>query len=271
MAHENELLAFRNFGQSHGQDCVLLVDTYNAQNGIANAITVAKEMEGRGDRLFAIRIDSGDLAWLSRRARQLLDEAGLDYVRIIASNDLDEYTIQSLRDQGAAIDSWGVGTRLVTAYETPALSAVYKLSAVRDSCDAAWTPTLKVSEQLEKSTLPGLLDVRRYYDQNGLAAGDMIYQMDQPVLEELIIDPQDELRRKQFTGCYEPLLKAMTRQGLVVWPRTSVMEARQATLDNLSKLDASTQRFLNPHRYPVGLSAELHNLRDNMRRKLKGL
>ncbi|MCL2151029.1 MAG: nicotinate phosphoribosyltransferase [Coriobacteriia bacterium] len=272
MAHVDELAAFRAFATSQPEGCVLLIDTYDSIRGLANAIIVAKEMEQQGRRLSGVRIDSGDLAWLSKRVRSLLDEAGLGYVRIIASNDLDEYTIQSLQKEGAAIDSWGVGTRLVTAYETPALTAVYKLSAVRQHGQTAWTPTLKVSEQVEKSTLPGLLDVRRYSDTQGTLSGDMIYQMDLGVDDELIIDPSDELRRKQLpTGSYATLLQPLARQGQIVWPARSVMEAQADCRASLATLDPSSRRFLNPHRYPVGLEPSLHSLREQLRRQAKGL
>ncbi|MDR3053117.1 MAG: nicotinate phosphoribosyltransferase, partial [Coriobacteriales bacterium] len=167
MAFDDELTAFRAYAQSMPHNCVLLVDTYNTLGGVRNAITVAREMEQRGQQLAGIRIDSGDLAWLSIQARALLDEAGLCSVKIVASNDLDEYTIQSLHDQGARIDLWGVGTKLATAFEQAALAGVYKLSATRAPGQQAWKPTIKVSEQVCKSTLPGILDTRRYLNSEG--------------------------------------------------------------------------------------------------------
>jgi nicotinate phosphoribosyltransferase len=202
----------------------------------------------------------------------MLDEAGLNHVKIIGSNDLDEYTIKSLLDQGAAIDSWGVGTRLATAYETPALAAVYKLSAVRENANATWQPTLKLSEQQEKATLPGILDVRRYFDEDGGLAGDMILQLGTDVTDEMIIDPQDEVRRKRLpAGNFLPLLQPLARFGEIVWNRVSVAEAQATARANLAVLDPSIRRFLNPHRYPVGLESSLFILRDNLRRKAKGL
>ena len=272
MSHPDELTAFREFAASQPEDCVLLVDTYDVLNGVRQAIEVGQEMAQRGQRLSGIRIDSGDLAWLSRKARELLDAAGLDYVKIIASNDLDEYTIQSLREQDAAIDSWGVGTRLATAYDSPALNAVYKLSAVRPTGAADWQPTLKISAQLEKSTLPGLLDVRRYLDSQGQLTGDMIYQADRPVPQELIIDPQDDLRRKQLpAGHYLRLLQPLARGGQIVWPSVSAREARAQAAASLKALDVSCQRFLNPHSYPVGLEPQLLATRDQLRRRFHGL
>lgn len=272
MAHESELAAFRSFALSQPEGCILLVDTYDVIHGVENAIIVAHEMEQRGQRLYGIRIDSGDLAWLSIKARGMLDEAGLDYVAIVGSNDLDEYTISSLISQGAAFDAWGVGTRLATAYETPALAAVYKLSAVRPAGSNEWQPSIKVTEQLIKSTLPGLLDVRRYFEPDGMMTGDMIYMLDKGVGEELIIDPQEDLRRKQLpAGSFEQLLQPLARQGEIVWQQVSVAQAQANCRANLARLDNTRRRLMNPHSYPVGLESELHSLRNSMRRKAKGL
>ena len=140
MAFPSELEAFRAFAKSSPKNCVLLIDTYDVREGVENAIIVAKEMEAAGERLAGIRIDSGDLAKLSAYVRSRFDEEGLGYVRIVVSNDLDEYTIQSLLGQGAPVDSFGVGTKLATCYDQPALGCVYKLSARRESAATAWTP-----------------------------------------------------------------------------------------------------------------------------------
>jgi nicotinate phosphoribosyltransferase len=265
MAHDSELAAFRAFAQTFPHNSILLVDTYDTLIGVQNAITVAKEMEQRGEKLMGIRIDSGDLAWLSIRARELLDEAGLDYVRIVASNDLDEYTIQSLREQGARIDSWGVGTKLVTAWDQPALTGVYKLCAIRRPGDPHWTPQLKVSEQIAKSTLPGLLTTRRYFDDQGILVGDMVFDEQMPPKDDLIIDPFDELRRKDLSGFSSiELLKPLIKKGKLCAAHPSVLEAQQNTRENLGRLDASKKRFLNPHIHPVGLESALQQHRDKM-------
>ncbi|MCL2632145.1 MAG: nicotinate phosphoribosyltransferase [Coriobacteriia bacterium] len=272
MAFDSELEAFRAFAQAQPDGCILLVDTYDTIHGVENAIVVGKEMKQRGQELFGIRIDSGDLAWLSIRARSMLDEAGLGYVKIVGSNDLDEYTIKSLHDQGARFDMWGVGTRLATAYETPALAAVYKLSAYRNDANSEWIPTFKATEQLEKSTLPGVLDVRRYYGEDGLIAGDMIYQLDSDVTDEMIVDPHDEMRQKRLIpGSFETLLKPLARKGKIVWKQVSVAECQAHCQASLQTLDPTSRRFMNPHRYPVGLEPTLHELRNDLRRKAKGL
>lgn len=178
MSFDSELEAFRAFAKSSPKNCTLLIDTYDVREGCEHAITVAKEMEAVGERLSAIRIDSGDLAKLSKYVRGRFDAEGLPYVGISVSNDLDEYTIQSLLDQGAPIDSFGVGTKLATCYDQPALGGVYKLSARRASDAEPWTPVVKLSEQPYKRTIPGVQRVRRYYDGFGGPVCDMIYDED---------------------------------------------------------------------------------------------
>jgi nicotinate phosphoribosyltransferase len=271
MAHENELTAFRTFVEVFPHNGVLLVDTYDTLGGVRNAVIVAKEMERRGERLLGIRIDSGDLAWLSIRARELLDGEGLSYVRVFASNDLDEYTIQSLHEQGARIDVWGVGTRLVTAWGQPALTGVYKLCATRKRGSEHWSPQIKVSEQSSKSTLPGLLAVRRYFNSDGTLVGDMIFDEQKPPKDNLIIDPSDDLRRKDLTGfSHFELLEPLIREGEVVGSRATALEAQARTRKNLEKLHPANKRLLNPHSYPVGLEHGLLKRRDEMLRQNRG-
>ena len=273
MAFDSELAAFRAYATVFPHNCTLLVDTYDTLAGVANAIIVGHEMEQRGYALAAIRIDSGDLAWLSKRARTMLDEAGLPYVKIIASNDLDEYTIFSLlNEQNACIDGWGVGTRLVTAFDQPALGCVYKMSAVRDTAAASWKPCLKISEQIQKSSLPGFLAVRRYIDANGIMVGDMIYDLRTVPECDRIIDPVDDLRQKDLSAAtpYE-LLVPLIRNGLRLGPVTNAYEAQDTARKALAQLDASNKRLLNSHTYPVGLERSLLATRDMLVRKARGL
>jgi nicotinate phosphoribosyltransferase len=174
-----------------------------------------RRLRERGYEMIGVRIDSGDLAWLSREARTILDEAGFPEARIVASNELDEHLIASLKDQGAAIDFWGVGTKLVTAYDQPALGGVYKLSAIRTP-GGEWEPRIKVSEQTAKVTTPGVLGVRRYFDEAGALAGDMIYDVNCPPGDEpQMIDPADPIRRKRFAPGQraEELLVPVVRAG----------------------------------------------------------
>jgi nicotinate phosphoribosyltransferase len=196
----------------------------------------------------------------------------LPYVRIVASNDLDEYTIQSLHEQGARIDSWGVGTRLVTAWDQPALTGVYKLCATRVAGDSQWSPQLKISEQSSKSTLPGLLAARRYFDDAGMFVGDMVYDEQEPPQDHLIIDPADGLRRKTLAGFSSvELLEPFMRGGKVVGRRMDAFEAQKNTRDSLKRLHPTNKRLLNPHSYPVGLARPLLERRDHMLRQAHSL
>ena len=272
MAHDSELEAFRAFAQVFPHNTVLLVDTYDTLSGVKNAITVAKEMERNGTRLSGIRIDSGDLAWLSIQARQLLDAAGLDYVNIVASNDLDEYTIQSLHEQQARIDQWGVGTKLVCAWDHPALSGVYKLSATRSDDDKPWTSQIKISDQALKATLPGLLATRRYVDADGTYVGDMVYDQQTPPQDHLIIDPQNELRRKDLSGFdHFDLLEPFIRNGKILRSLPTPQEAQYNTKENLGHLHSANKRLLNPHSYPVGLEQALLTHRDAIIKRAKSI
>ncbi|MDR2493395.1 MAG: nicotinate phosphoribosyltransferase [Coriobacteriales bacterium] len=273
MAYDDELEAFRAFAAAFPHDCVLLVDTYDTLKGVANAIVVAQELRDKGSRLLGIRIDSGDLAWLSKEARRMLDAAGHHDVKIVASNDLDEYTVSSLvGEQGACIDSWGVGTRLATAFDQPALGCVYKMSATSNDCGASWTPRIKVSEQVQKSTLPGVLSVRRYVSESGVMVGDMVYDLTRPPADDRIIDPTDELRQKDLSGATShELLQPLVRAGCAVGALPSALEAQAQTQRSLAQLDASNKRLLNPHSYPVGLERGLLNERDRLIRAFRGL
>ena len=273
MAFPSELDAFRAFAKSSPKNCVLLLDTYDVRQGIKNAITVAKEMEQAGERLAAIRIDSGDLARLSKQTRAAFDEAGLPYVKISVSNDLDEYTIQSLFAQGAPIDSFGVGTKLATCYDQPALGGVYKLSARRASDAEPWTPVVKLSEQPYKRTIPGVQRVRRYYDGFGGPVCDMIYDEDHlagegaargntlvAVNDAALVTDVSELE-------YRELLVPVVRDGSAVAPRESIQDARERCAWALDHLDAAFKRFLYPQTYVVGMEQGLAQVRDELVRK----
>ena len=261
MSFDDELEAFRAYARTSPNNCTLLVDTYDVKRGVQNAITVGLEMRARGERLRAIRIDSGDLAWLAQYARKELDAAGLQDCGIVLSNDLDEYTINSIREQGAQVASWGVGTKLVTAYDQPSLGGVYKLSASRVAGEECWQDRLKVSEQSIKLTTPGVLDVRRYYFDDGHLAGDMVFDVNHPVNDAgVIVDPADMMHRKALDGLrFQTLLRPLARDGVSVLTKEErgVMEARERTMAGLAQLDESQKRLLRPHLYPVGLEEGL--------------
>ncbi len=273
MAFGDELEAFRAYAREFPTNCVLLVDTYGVTQGLKNAITVGLEMKARGEHLAGVRIDSGDLAWLAKQARAMLDEAGLVDTGVVLSNDLDEFAIKSILDSGAQVASWGVGTKLVTAFDQPALGGVYKLAAKR-APQGAWEPCVKVTGQSSKQTVPGVLDVRRYFHESGTLAGDMVYDVTLPVARERIIDPSDELRQKDLTGKrYLTLLEPLARAGKVVLPAEyrSALVARDRCAAQLTLLDESQKRIINPHSYPVGLEYSLFYRRHDLVSRLLGL
>lgn len=245
MAHDSELEAFRAFAAAMPNHCILLVDTYDTRSGVQNAITVAHELRARGQRLLGIRLDSGDMAALSREARQLLDAAGLAEVQIVASDGLDAERIQTLIAAGAAIDSWGVGTQLVTAAEQPALGGVYKLASYRLSPNAPWRDTVKCSETSEKSSLPGCLNVRRYYDEAGAAVGDLLYD-EHAERSDQLVTPQGT--RLTFRGATSrDLLQPIFRTGTLVYARPSATDIRRKA--TAQRLDEA----LTASDYPHGL------------------
>ena len=225
--------------------------------------------------LAGIRIDSGDLAWLAKMARRMLDEAGLADCGIVLSNDLDEHTIQSIRDEGAQVMSWGVGTKLACAYDQPTLGGVYKLSATRAAGTAQWHDCLKISESAAKLTVPGVLDVRRYYHADGRIAGDMVFDVNAGVREgEVIVDPCDDLRQKRLAGKrFETLLHPLAREGRVVLGASGrdALAASERARAGLGTLDESQKRMLNPHSCPVGLERGLSEHRRDLVVRLRGL
>ncbi|MCE5191325.1 MAG: nicotinate phosphoribosyltransferase [Actinomycetia bacterium] len=271
MAFDTELEAFLAYADAMPNNVTLLVDTYDTLDGVRHAVAVARHLAALGHSMIGIRIDSGDLAWLSNRAREILDEAGLAEVKIYASNELDEYLIKSLKEQGAAIDVWGVGTRLATAEGQPSLGGVYKLSAMREP-GGAWEPRIKVSEQASKVTMPGVLQVRRF-TREGRFDGDMIYNEDHaPAADCTMVDPDDSTRRKAFSG--EPaddLLRPVLRRGEPVSELPSLCDARERAGAQLGMLDDGVKRFLNPHTYSVGVELGLQELRTSLILKARGL
>jgi nicotinate phosphoribosyltransferase len=268
-AFGDEKQAFSAYADTFPDDSVFLVDTYDTLDGVRHAIEVALEMHKNGHELGGIRLDSGDLAYLSKQARQLLDAAGLPNVRIVASNDLEENLISSLRQQGARIDTWAVGTQLVTAYNQPALGGVYKLAALRTADGQGWNFTLKLSEQQAKTSIPGILQVRRYLGDQGQPRADMIYNIAAP--ESLpaaptIIDPADLTRRRPVHpgAPFRDLLSPVLRQGHLVQPLPTLVASKKTAQQEVNGLDASIRRFLNPHVYPVGLEQGLHEFRTQL-------
>lgn len=273
MSFPREIDAFRAYAASFPNNCVLLVDTYDIRQGVAHAIAVGREMRERGERLAGIRIDSGDLAWAAKVARGMLDQAGFGDCGIVLSNDLDEYSIRAILDEGAQVASWGVGTKLATAFDQPALGGVYKLSALRPQGAGPWLDCLKVSESSAKLTTPGVLDIRRYRYDDGRLAGDMVFDAHAGLpLREVIVDPTDELRRKNLRGMqWDPLLHPFAREGTVVLkaPQRDAICARNRMREGLETLDASQKRILNPYPYPVGLEYGLWKRRKALAARMR--
>jgi nicotinate phosphoribosyltransferase len=200
MSFETEFEAFKAYADAFPENCIFLVDTYDTINGVRNAIKVGEILRSKGKKMIGIRIDSGDLAYYSNKAREMLDAAGFQDAKIVASNDLDEHLISSLKSQEASIDIWGVGTKLVTAFDQPALGAVYKLSAIKQE-KGNWEPKVKVSQQTIKINIPGIHNVKRYFS-NGKAIADMIY------LEGQEISPKRRFTR-QGSSCSHSIISIL--------------------------------------------------------------
>ena len=267
MAFGDEETAFTAYAQAFPDDSVFLVDTYDTLEGVRHAIKVARQMRANGHELGGIRLDSGDLAYLISEARALLNEAGFNNVRIVASNDLEENLITSLKQQGAKIDTWGIGTQLVTAYDQPALGGVYKLAALRKPDDSGWDFTIKLSEQLAKTSIPGILQVRRYETDKGQPRADMLYNVAELLPEQLtLVDPLDATRRRAVRpdAPYRELLEPIFRNGELVHTLPTLQESRARAHREVLSLDPSTRRFLNPHTYPVGLEESLNTFRTKL-------
>ena len=266
MVFDDEPEAFAAYAAALPNNVVLLVDTYDTLAGVRHAIEAGRLLRERGHRLLGVRLDSGDLAYLAIVARRMLDAAGFGDTKILATNELDEHVITSLSAQGAPIGVWGVGTRLATAFDQPALGIVYKLAALRDA-DGRWTPRVKVSEQAAKTTTPGLLQVRRYHESRddparGEFAGDMLIDESSPLPSgaATMMDPRDPTRRKRFAADapFTLLLEPAMRAGRRVRDAEPVAASRDRARRELAGFHAGIKRLVNPHRYPVGLERGLH-------------
>lgn len=259
-SYDSELTAFRDFAENWPNECILLVDTYNTlQSGIPNAITVAREMETQGKRLKGIRLDSGDLAFLSRKARQMLDDEGLNYITITASNQLDEYIIKSLLEQKSPIDAFGVGTNLVVGSPDAALDGVYKLAFAKDK------PRIKVSENPGKITLPGKKQTWRILDNNDhLTGADVIALADEVTLDKMHhpFDLSKSFCLKNTRK--EPLLKRVMHHGKRLVATKTLGEISAYSIFRLDNLPEEYKRLTNPHLYKVGLSDGLKQQRDQL-------
>ena len=272
MCFDGELEAFQAYAEAMPNNCVFLVDTYDTIQGVHNAVEVGQRLRERGHKMLGIRLDSGDLAYLSVEAWKILDEAGFPDVAIVASNDLDEHVISSLKEQDATIGVWGVGTRLATAYDQPALGGVYKLSAIREP-GQPWTYRVKVSEQPAKTSSPGVQQVRRFYrDEEPVA--DMIFDIATPLAPPCwVVDPMDHHRRRGTEDAtrFEDLLAPVFRTGKQVYAPPAVDSVRDRARAQLAVFHQGVKRFMNPHRYPAGLEQGLYDIRNQLIRKARGI
>ncbi len=271
MSFDNESDAFQAYADAMPNNCVFLVDTYDTLEGVRHAVEVGRCLRQKGHEMVGIRLDSGDLAWLSIEARKILDAGGFPKALIVASNDLDENIIASLKEQGAMIGVWGVGTKLVTAYDQPALGGVYKLGAIRRA-DGGWDQKVKLSEQAIKVSNPGVQQVRRFSENKEFIC-DAIYDSEAGAPENFtIVDPLDPTRRKHIgpDAFGEDLLVPVFCKGKLVYMPPTLSDTRNRVQNQLAKFHSGIKRFVSPHQYPVGLEIGLHNIKTDLILRMRG-
>jgi len=267
MSFPDEITAFRKYAEMFPTSCLLLVDTFDTlRSGVPNAIKVFDELRAQGHEPVGIRLDSGDLAYLSREARRMLDEAGYPNAKICASGDLDENLIRDLKLQGACIDTWGVGTKLITSEDCPSLGGVYKMSA--ETIDGRVIPKIKISENPVKITNPGIKRLYRIYDRDGMAVADLIalehetYDTSKPLT---IYDPVNTWKSMTLTEySMKELQVPVILGGEIVYKSPSLKEIQQYCRDDLATFWDQYKRILNPHTYKVDLSDSLWMLKNSM-------
>ena len=275
MSFDDELTAFREYAKLYPDACILLVDTYDTlKQGIPNAIKVFKEMRAAGisSKKYGIRMDSGDLAYLSKKAKKMLDAEGFTDAVISASNDLDEYLISDLKNQGATINSWGVGTNLITSKDNPSFGGVYKLAAIMDKETGKYIPKIKLSENAEKITNPGDKVIYRVYDkESGKLFADLIALIDEVYDENedlLLFDPIETWKKtllKAGTYTIKPLMIPVFINGECVYKdRPTVMEIQQVFKNELETLWDESKRLVNPHEIHIDLSQKLWDLKKKL-------
>ena len=273
MYYQDELTAFRKFAEVYPDNCILLVDTYDVlKSGVPHAIQVFDEMKAQGihSKYYGIRLDSGDLAYLSREARRMLDAAGYEQAKIVVSNSLDEYTITSILDQGGRIDSFGVGERMITAKSDPVFGAVYKLCAVTDD-SGKFEPRIKISETVEKITNPGLKRVYRVFNTEGKAFADLIAGQEGVTPEQvrdglIVMDPERPWKKRIFRDCtLRELQQKMMEQGKRTAASPTVREIAKYVRHQLKEeIWEEEQRFRNPHKHYIDMTSDYYNMKMQM-------
>ena len=276
MYFKDEYEAFRRYAEVYPDNVVLLVDTYDVlHSGVPNAIRVAKEvLEPMNRRLKGVRLDSGDLAYLSKKVRKMLDDAGLEDCKIVVSNSLDEYTITSILNQGGKINSFGVGERLITAKSNPVFGAVYKISAVEEN--SSFVPRIKVSETVEKITNPGLKQVYRVFGDCGQAVADLITGAEEEVdltNPYRYVDPEKPWKNRHFENCTaKKLQKLIVKNGRRIAPVQSLKEIRAYVKRQLdTEIWPEEQRFENPHKHYLDMSPAYYEMKMNLLDEAKNL
>lgn len=274
MSFPDEYTAFKTYADMYPDACILLVDTYDTlKSGVPNAIRVFKEMRERGikPKKYGVRLDSGDLAYLSKKVYKMLAEAGFGGATISASSDLDEYLIDSLKTQGAKINSWGVGTNLITSKDNPAFGGVYKLAAIKNKGDDTFVPKIKLSENTEKITNPGNKTIYRIYDkETGKIRADLICLADETFDDSkdmIIFDPVETWKKTKIRGgtyALRELLKPVFIKGECIYHSPSVMEIRDYCTSEKATLWDETLRLVNPHEVYVDLSDKLYKIKSEL-------
>ncbi|MBR0385910.1 MAG: nicotinate phosphoribosyltransferase, partial [Erysipelotrichaceae bacterium] len=267
MFYQDELTAFRTFAKDYPNNCTLLVDTYNVlKSGVPNAIKVFQEMKDAGIQgKIGIRIDSGDLAYLSKASRAMLDDAGFPEAKIVVSNSLDEFTINSLLLQGAKIDSFGVGERLITAKSDPVFGAVYKLVAVEENGE--WQPRIKISETVAKITNPGLKRVYRVYDEMGAIADVIAGDKEKVEGEITVINPEEPWKRYTLTGRIRELQVPIFRNGKLVYECPDIQTIKKHVAEEFANQWETEQRFYNPHKHYMDMTLDYYNMKISLLEK----
>lgn len=269
MVFEEEMRSFEALSETLPVNPIFLVDTYSSIEGIKRAIICGKKLQSRGYSLGGVRLDSGDLTYLSREARYMLDEAGFTEAKIVASSELDEHLIAEMKGQGAKIDIWGVGTHLVTGQNSPALDGVYKLSAIQDE-RGAWQYRLKLSEQMRKISNPGFLQTARFSEQ-GVSIADAIFDSSRGLpIPCHLIDPMDPTRQRVVEiKEYRKLLVPIVRRGELVSTLPTLAQIKKEVESNLKSFSPGVLRLINPHHYPVGMERGLYELKIDLISKVR--
>ncbi len=280
MSFENEYEAFKKFAEIYPESCILLIDTYDTLNsGLPNAIKVFKELKAKGINNFGIRLDSGDLTFLSKECRKTLDNEGLNEARIYASNELDEWVIKHMKEEGAEINSWGVGTKMVTGGQDPALSGVYKLSC-KENNHNEMEPTMKLTNNPVKITNPGEKNFMRFYNGNSLAVADLIYltRSEKSIKrriakKENIIFHHPSIEYDKFVlknyDNFKIMQTKVMENGKIIVNKKDLKEIQANVKNELKSFDSTYLRLMNPHIYKVSLSTALKNMKFKLIKKSK--